>query len=223
MRRLHRVVLGNGIVAILGFALIFPALVEAGSSASSPTEVLKDLNDKVAKVLKKKLSKDKQDEQLKKIVNKMLNFKTLTKSSFGKYWSMKVDGKDVMSAEQKQKAEEMLTELIQRNYIKQIEDRQDEKYVVQYEDEEVDGKKAKVTTVVVAEGRHDEETEVVYKMVKVGSKWKVKDIETDGVSLVRNYRTQFYKIIEKESDPAEGINVLLDKLRKKVDDDEGGI
>ncbi len=224
MKRAHNATLAMGMAVVMAMAWVIPATVVAGPPAASPTEMLKDINDQITKILGKKLPQAKQDEQVKKVVNKLLNFNLLTKNAFGKYWTMKLDDKDIMDQAQKDKAVDLLTDLIQRNYIKQIDQRKDEKYIVNYGSETVEGDKATVVTTVVAAERHDEETEVVYKLVKQGNSWKVKDIETDGVSLVRNYRTQFYKIIEKEADAKTGVAKLLEKLQSKVDDgDTGGL
>jgi phospholipid transport system substrate-binding protein len=190
-------------------ALAAPGL-EAAKGGSSPMQVLKDANDKISKILKKKVAsgseaEKKQDTKIRGVVNKLLNFKLLTKAALGKHWKS-------LSEDQQKEFVDLLTELIQRNYIKQVHKRKNEKWVVNYDSEEIDEKKAKVVTTVVAEERHDEETEVVYKMQKKGPKWVVVDILTDDVSLVRNYRSQFNKIIEKD-----GIDKLLEKMRNKVE------
>ena len=208
MRSPHPIMAAAALAVIV--ALAAPQ-TGAAPGGSSPMEVLKDANDKIAGILKKKIPEAKQDDKIRKVVNKLLDFKLLTKSALGKHW------KD-LSKEQQDEFVELLTELIQRNYIKQVHQRKDENWIVNYESEEVQEKKAKVITVVVAADRHDEETEVVYKMQKKGPKWVVVDILTDDVSLVRNYRSQFNKIIEKD-----GVEKLLEKMRDKVkggDDDD---
>ena len=50
-------------------------------------------------------------------------------------------------------------------------------------------------------------------MLKESGQWLVYDFVIEGVSLIRNYRSQFSKIISTESYP-----VLVSKLRKKVED-----
>ncbi|MBW2263207.1 MAG: ABC transporter substrate-binding protein [Deltaproteobacteria bacterium] len=187
-------------------ALAAPQAI-AAPSGSSPMEVLKAANDKIAGIMKKKIPEAKQDIKIRKVVDKLLDFKLLTKASLGKHWKE-------LSTEQQDEFVDLLTELIQRNYIKQVHKRKDEKWIMNYDSEEIEEKKAKVITTVVAEDRHDEETEVVYKMQKKGPRWVVVDILTDDVSLVRNYRSQFNKIIEKD-----GIEKLLEKMRKKLESD----
>lgn len=188
----------------------------ATPTGASPMQVLKDFSDKIALILEKKTTpgtdaEKKQDEKLKKNVNKLLDFPTLAKSSIGKHW------KD-LTLPQQTEITSLLTELIQRNYIKQIHDRKDDKYIVTYDSETFEGEdKAVVVTTVTAEARHDEQTQITYKMKKKGVKWVVVDIETDGVSLVQNYRSQFAKIIEKE-----GADKLIEKMKKKIESGEVG-
>ena len=54
-------------------------------------------------------------------------------------------------------------------------------------------------------------------MLPSGADWRVYDIITDGVSLVKNYRRQFRRIIRDE-----GWDGLIDRMQKKLetDDDE---
>ena len=55
---------------------------------------------------------------------------------------------------------------------------------------------------------------VDYKMRK-GARWQVYDVITDDVSMVRNYRSQFHKIITTES-----YDALLKKIRKRTEEQE---
>jgi len=55
--------------------------------------------------------------------------------------------------------------------------------------------------------------DVDYKMLKENGQWLVYDFVIEGVSLIRNYRSQFSKIISTES-----YATLVSKLSKKVKD-----
>ena len=61
--------------------------------------------------------------------------------------------------------------------------------------------------------RKDGVVDVDYKMLKDGDQWLVYDFVIEGVSLIRNYKSQFSKIISTESYAA-----LVSKLGKKVDE-----
>jgi phospholipid transport system substrate-binding protein len=55
------------------------------------------------------------------------------------------------------------------------------------------------------------DAEIVYKMHKGPTGWVVWDIITDEVSLVRNYKNQFHKIITEQ-----GYDKLLEKMKSKL-------
>jgi len=76
--------------------------------------------------------------------------------------------------------------------------------------EQIKGKYALVKTQIV---RKDGVIDVDYKMLKENGQWLVYDFVIEGVSLIRNYRSQFSKIISTES-----YATLVSKLSKKVKD-----
>ncbi len=53
--------------------------------------------------------------------------------------------------------------------------------------------------------------QIDYKLIQTGDEWLVYDIIIEGVSMIKNYRSQFAKIIHKDS-----FSVLMDKLNAKV-------
>jgi phospholipid transport system substrate-binding protein len=65
------------------------------------------------------------------------------------------------------------------------------------------------TQIVRKEGVID----VDYKMLKDDGQWLVYDFVIEGVSLIRNYKSQFSKIISTESYAS-----LVSKLSKKIDE-----
>ncbi len=67
--------------------------------------------------------------------------------------------------------------------------------------------KAEVQTKIIAKNA---EIPLHYRMILRNGSWKVYDLIIEGVSLVKNYRSQFNEILRKKS-PEE----LLKLLRKK--------
>jgi len=218
----HRMV---GLASAVMFALVLVAASPSlAGAAKSPTDVLKDSDAKVEQITKKKVdagspAEKTQDEKLKKVVGKLIDYKAVARSALGKkYWKVAEE----MGVEDEFVS--LLKQLIENNFIKQIRERTGDKYTITYESEEIDGNKAKVIALVVAEERHDEETEILYKMKKKGKIWIVTDIETDGVSLVRNYRGQFHDIIKEEGPGNEeaGIQKLLDTMETRLEEIKEG-
>ncbi|MDE3035811.1 MAG: ABC transporter substrate-binding protein [Nitrospirota bacterium] len=81
---------------------------------------------------------------------------------------------------------------------------------VQYLGERLEGSYAEVRTKLLSEKTT---YPMEYRLLEKSGDWVVYDIIVDGISLVRNYRGQFERIIHTESYAA-----LLEKLRKKSKD-----
>ena len=201
-------------VAIMTAILLCAVLAgRAAEAADSPMQVLKKANQKIEKILDQKLGKGadaekKRDEKLKKVVDGFLDFDALAQKSLGKHWKERTD-------EEKAEFKKLFRELVQKNYLKQIHEKAD--YDVIYDDEEIEDSNATVNTTVKAKNKKGEEAEtsLVYKLKKKKGKWLVVDIITDEVSLVQNYKSQFAKIIKKDS-----YAVLVEKIEKKIEENK---
>ena len=193
------------IIVALSFALVgwsTPAMAE------NPKGTLKRLQSKINKLLRQKVkvgtAKEKRiKEQLQTTIRSMLDFDELARRSLRKHW-------DARTVSERTEFTNLLKDLIERNYISQLKTNLD--YKLAYGLSSTRGDKAKVlTTVTVEKNRRVSEISIEYKMRKVKNSWMVYDVITDGVSIVRNYRSQFNRIIRKKSYQA-----LVDKMRKKL-------
>ena len=66
------------------------------------------------------------------------------------------------------------------------------------------------SNIVLSDGR---KVPIFYRVSNKSGQWKVYDLIIEGVSLVKNYRTQFREIIAKDS-PEKLIEILRDKVNK---------
>ena len=93
---------------------------------------------------------------------------------------------------------------------------EDEKII--YVGEIIKGKYAMVKTEVV---RKNDSIGIDYKLLKTKNVWKVYDFIIEGVSMVRNYRSQFSKVIRKDSfaklmeQMAEKVKTLEDQIEQE--------
>jgi len=102
---------------------------------------------------------------------------------------------------------DLFTELLKSTYLARVHEYSGE--TVHYKKEMVKGNKALVKTVVVSKGK---EIPVDYKMVNRGEgSWRVYDVIIEGVSMVRNYRSQFSSILQKKK-----FADLLDQIRDRI-------
>ena len=156
-------------------------------------EIIADQNLKSNPVLKR--------EKLRQVIGLRFNYKQMVMRSLAKNY------KDRSDAERKEFTS-LFKKLLENSYASKIENYKDEK--INYVDEKIKGKYAMVRTQIV---RKDGVVDVDYKMLKEGDQWLVYDFVIEGVSLIRNYKSQFSKIISTESYAA-----LVSKLSKKVDE-----
>ena len=66
------------------------------------------------------------------------------------------------------------------------------------------------SNIVLSDGR---KVPIFYRVSNKSGQWKVYDLIIEGVSLVKNYRTQFREIIAKDS-PEKLLQILRNKVNK---------
>jgi len=142
---------------------------------------------------------------LRKTINDQFNYRQMVMRSLAKNW-------DVRSAEEQQLFIALFKSLLENSYANKLESFSNEK--INYLDEVVKGEYALVKTEVV---RKATTVGVDYKLVRENGVWQVYDFVIEGVSMVRNYRAQFTKIIHKHS-----YEVLVQKLTDKINALKGG-
>lgn len=193
------------VVFSLAVLISSPSMIRASAIADD----LKSTIDNVIQVVTDpayKGNKGKRREKLRNIINPMFNYHEMGKRALGKK-----DWMERNEAEQKQFID-LFGKLLENSYASKIESYQDEK--IEYGDEIVKGKYAMVKTKIV---RKDDTINVDYKLINGGKAWRVYDFVIEDVSMIRNYRSQFSKIIRKDS-----FQALIEKMVKKVGDLEGG-
>ncbi len=180
-----------------------PALAGVG-----PMDLLKQRNNEVEHLLKQKVApataeERKQKNALKTLAATLLNYQELGKRALAQHW-------EKLSNKQHDDFIRTFRELLERNYLRQMGGSVN--YSIKYLDEKIEANEATVTTEMrVKTAGKPTDADVVYKLSRVGAKWMVYDIITDEVSLLRNYRSQFHKIIAEKS-----FDELIKKMRAKL-------
>ena len=177
-------------------------VAQPSAEASAITDGLKSVVDQVIGVVADPQFKDDKKARrakIRKIINPKFNYVEMGKRSLAKNWRK-------LSPEEKKEFVGLFGQLLENSYASKIESYRDEK--ITYVDEIVKGKYAMVKTEVV---RKNDSIGVDYKLLKLGDEWKVYDFIIEGVSMIRNYRSQFSKIIHKES-----FAKLMEQMSEKV-------
>jgi phospholipid transport system substrate-binding protein len=192
---------------------LFLAAPIAAFATESPMAQLKQQNERIDKILKRKPAAGSPDEQsakseLKAAVNHLIDYHELAQRALSDHW-----GK--LSAAQQEEFVSTLRELIEKNYVKQL--RSTLEYEVMYKKEQLADTEATInTTVKVRTKGKSTDTAIDYKMKRIKDQWLVYDVITDDVSMLRNYKNQFNKIISQES-----YDALIKKMRKKIEEPDG--
>jgi phospholipid transport system substrate-binding protein len=159
------------------------SLIGIGSAwAEEPMDTMKVNIDKVLSILKNPA------------------YQAESQMTLGKSWSE-------LSSAQQQEFIDLFKEILEKAYIDKILAYKDE--TIEYvKNQALSETKAEVETRIVSGGTP---VTLTYRLVNMNGRWGVYDVIVEGVSLAKNYRTQFRDILAKKS-PAE----LIDTLRKKV-------
>lgn len=192
---------------VAAFALVL-ALPAAGSAQEGPaSRFLKQRHDEVNRIIRREASTDaerqRRSREITQILSELLDYQELSRRALGSHWESR-------TPEQRERFIGLLRQLVERNYEQNLQRIQE--FEVRYSGEEsiADG------TVVRTEARSRTErrqppVEIAYSMHLVGTAWRVFDVNTDGVSLVRNYYNQFNRIITQN-----GWDDLLRRMEQRL-------
>ncbi len=186
----------KGIVfaALISLFIFLPAI----AVASQATNTIKATIDQVIEVLKNERFKDNPEakkEELRKVINPRFSYQQMSMRSLAKHWNGKSDA-------EKKEFVDLFSKLLENSYASKLESYSNEK--INYGEEIIKGNYAMVKTEIV---RSDGVINVDYKLIQEKGDWKVYDFVIEGVSMIKNYRSQFNRIINKDS---------YDELKKKL-------
>lgn len=185
-------------LSVFGFASHLPAETGSAMEAMKGTidqvlEVLKDESLKAPEKAKERL------EILEGIIEKRFDYKEMGKRTLGKHWQ-------TFSDADREEFVRLFQQFLSKTYAGNVDSYSGGE--VEYLKERRKGGFAEVQTAVASE---KSSLSIYYRMLKSSDAWKVYDVVLDGVSLVKNYRSQFGRIIE-----AEAVEGFLEKLRTKI-------
>jgi phospholipid transport system substrate-binding protein len=168
-------------------------LLSTTAHAGLATDQIKATVDKALVVLRdpklKPAAKLKERrEQLKQILFSRFDFTEMAKRSLGANWRRR-------TPQEQEEFVRLFTDVLERAYADIIESYSDEKIV--YLNERIDAEYADVNSKIFT-GKGQEYT-INYKAHLVGNEWKVYDVVAENISLVNNYRSQFTRVITKDS------------------------
>ena len=165
-------------------------------------EIVKSKLDAVFAVLQKKdLDQQMKKKEVNEIVTPMFDFELMAKLTLGKKnWPN-------LSREQKEKFTQLYINLLRTSYLDKLALYTDEKVI--FEPPAQVKNKVHIPTQLISK---DRKISILYKLYKPSDDWKVYDLEIQGVSIIRSYKSQFDEILQNGT-----IDDLLLKMEKRDD------
>lgn len=189
-------------LSTLLFAGVVPAAADAQANPAEAQAFLQGRHDALRTLFAQRPSAAR-NTQLSTLVSELLDLQELSRLALRDHW-------DSRTAAQRDEFVGLLRQLVQAQYESNLERTMN--YEVTYDGADVRGDVVTVRTLARASGNaRAPAVSIDYQMKKVGNTWRVFDISTDGVSLVRNYRTQFNRIIERD-----GWDALITRMRDRL-------
>jgi len=176
---------------------------------TQPLDTLKGPVDQIIQILndpqyKDPSKRDFQHDKIWEIVSAIFDFKAISRLTVGRYWKK-------FAPSEKEAFRDVFSQFLGNTYISKIQGEYQNEKVVFLGQKMISESKAQVNTKLVREGV---ETPVNYRMYRRKDNWKIYDVKIEGVSLVKNYRDQFRKLLLKKS-PAQLIERVQEKLEKQ--------
>jgi phospholipid transport system substrate-binding protein len=187
----------NGLV--VGVVVAVVIVIARLAAAGEPTDRLKARIDRVLKLLDEP---GDQRAELRKVGEEIFDLEGMSRRALGPHWNAR-------TPEEQREFVTLFTDLLERSYLGRVESGRGGK--VLYTGESVTGDEATVRTRIVTAQRT--EVPVDYRMHRRDARWRIYDVNIEGISLINNYRSQFNSVIQSSSYAA-----LVERLRAKEPD-----
>jgi phospholipid transport system substrate-binding protein len=196
-RRFEEVILILAVVLMIplqGYAATPKETVESGVN-----KLLATLGDPAFKAQ----TKDARIAQIGEEISAIFDFKELSRRTLGREWKK-------MKPEQRKEFVQLFKELLQRVYADRLLAYSDQKILFEKETMLKKGRAEVQSFLQTSDGK---KIPLFYRLTNKSGSWKVYDVIIEGVSMVKNYRTQFRKILAKDSHE-KLLKILRDKVGK---------
>jgi len=193
--------------AILIAAAVLMMVVPFQGYAATPKETVETGVSKVIATLGdpafKAKAKDAQIAQIGAEIDSIFDFKELSRRTLGRNWRK-------MKPEQQKEFVQLFRELLQGVYADRLLAYSDQKVIF---DKETMLKKGRAEVQSFLQTSDGTKIPLFYRLSNKSGSWKVYDVIIEGVSMVKNYRTQFREVLSNGG-PDKLLKVLRDKVGK---------
>jgi phospholipid transport system substrate-binding protein len=162
-------------------------------NVSSVLDILRD------PALQGEANQDAKQKKIESIADQMFDYVALSRLTLGKSWNQ-------FSREQQKEFVSLYRTILEKAYMDKILSYTDEKVIFDKELMLAENK-AEVQTKIITKSA---EIPIFYRVYLKEGEWKVYDVIIEGISLIKNYRTQFREILANNP-PEEVLKILREK------------
>jgi phospholipid transport system substrate-binding protein len=127
-------------------------------------------------------------DSVRKVADQMFDWSAMAREALGDHWAKR-------STEERNEFARLFVNLFENGYLSKIRLAEADKF--EYLGDTVQGDDAVVRTRVVT--KNGTAIPVSYRARRDAGRWRVYDLDVEGISLVRNYRSQFDSVIRRTS------------------------
>jgi phospholipid transport system substrate-binding protein len=192
---------------LVGFILLVLLIIPLHVRAGVPFDTVKGHVNEVLRVLRDpalqgEANKEARQKKVEAIADEMFDYVALSRLTLGRNWRK-------FNGDQKKEFVQLYRSILEKAYLDRILAYTDEK-VTFGKETMLSKKKAEVQTHIITKSV---EIPIYYRVYLKDGEWKVYDIIIEGISLVKNYRTQFREILANNP-PEEVLEILRKKTKK---------
>ncbi|MDP6356793.1 MAG: ABC transporter substrate-binding protein [Planctomycetota bacterium] len=192
------------------FTFALPLVLVSTAFAGDATDQIKRTTADLRKLLedpamKGDAKKFERRRAIREIADTTFDWKDIVRRSLARNWSK-------LNAGQQDEFVRLFVEFLEASYLEKLEIHYSDLKEVLYRKERlVKGKYAMVECEVVTQKGVSHPVE--FRLKTSDNRWKVYDLKIEGVSMVKNYRSQFAVIMKKS-----GYEGLVKTLRRRIED-----
>ena len=189
---------------LLALIFLFPTLP---AEAGVPLDTIEGHVNNVLGVLRDpalagEANKEAKAKKIEAISEEMFDYVALSRLTLGKSWKK-------FTSEQRKEFVRLYRSILEKAYMDRILSYTDEKVTFNKE-LMLSKKKAEVQTTVITKSA---DIPIYYRVYLKDGRWRVYDVIIEGISLIKNYRTQFREILANNP-PEEVLKILREKVNK---------
>lgn len=171
---------------------------------SDPLSQMRQVVDEILVILRDKSAatpefRNERRQQVVAVIKRNFDFREMARRSLARHWRTLTD-------KEQDDFVKLFTEMLKKAYIDKVDHYSDETVV--FTRQIIRGNKALVHSNFIKDSI---EIPVNYKLIYRNNQWLVYDIIVEGVSFIRNYRTQFHSIIQRETHAG-----LVRRMQEKI-------